>query len=72
MAHGADMARETRVDATRHARPCGRAARAHSECRWRIGGADAWQGPLESMRTREGVPPGEREMTFGGPWVSGL
>ena len=35
MAHGADMPRGTRADVTQHARPCGRAARAHAARRWR-------------------------------------
>ena len=35
MAREADVARETRVDATRYARPRGRAARAHAGPRWR-------------------------------------
>ena len=33
----ADMARGTRADATRHARPHGRAARGHVRRRWRTG-----------------------------------
>ena len=51
MALGADVALGTRTDATRHARPHGKAARAHAWRRWRTGGADAWQGPRESTRT---------------------
>ena len=45
-----DVARSTRADATQHARPHGRAARAHAAPRWRGDGADAWQGPRESTR----------------------
>ena len=41
---GADMARGTCVDATRHARPRGRAAQAHAAHKWCTGGAVAWQG----------------------------
>ena len=51
MACEADVVRKTHTDATRHARLCGRAARAHAGPRWREGGADAWQGPRESMQT---------------------
>ena len=39
MAHGADVARGTRADTTRHARPRGRAARAHAAGKRRTGGA---------------------------------
>ena len=41
MAREADVAYGTRTDATRHARPRGRAARAHAVPRWRgrVGGA---------------------------------
>ena len=35
MARGADMVRGTHAHATRHARPHGRAARAHTKLRWR-------------------------------------
>ena len=59
MAHGADMARGTRADATRHARPFGRTARAHAAPRWRVTSADAWQGPRESTQMPEGAPRGE-------------
>ena len=45
MVHGADMARRTHADATRHARPCGRAARAHAARKWRTGGT-------QGVRTR--------------------
>ena len=45
------MEHGTRADATWHARPRGRASRAHAAPRWRGGGADAWQGPRESTRT---------------------
>ena len=38
------MARGTGTDATWHARPRGKAARAHMVPGWRGGGADAWQG----------------------------
>ena len=44
MARRADVARGTRVDATRHAGPCGRASRAHVARRWCTSGADMWQG----------------------------
>ena len=40
MAREADVARGTRADATRHARPYGRAARAHARLKWR--GHVAW------------------------------
>ena len=43
MARGADVARGTRADATHHARPRGRAARAHAARRWRAG-AHRWHG----------------------------
>ena len=45
-ARGANVARGTRAGATRHARPRGRAARAHAV----HGGTDAWHGPCDSMR----------------------
>ena len=35
MVHRADVARRIRADATQHARPHGRAARAHATHRWR-------------------------------------
>ena len=42
-AHKTDMACGTRADATRHAGPRGRAARAHVRHRWRTGrGHVAW------------------------------
>ena len=44
MAHKADVAHGTRTDATRHARLRGRAAQAHAAPRWRVAGADTWQG----------------------------
>ena len=50
MARGVDMARGTHIDATRHARPRGRAARARAWCRWSTGGTNAWQGPRESTQ----------------------
>ena len=46
MASTADMARGTCTNATLHARPSGRAARAHAKHRWRTGSAHAWPGPL--------------------------
>ena len=49
MARGADVTHGTRAGATWHARPRGRAARAHAV----QGGADAWHGPRESMQTLE-------------------
>ena len=55
------MWRGTRADVTRHARPRGRAARAHAAPRWRKGGADAWQGPRESMRMPLVVPRGNEQ-----------
>ena len=68
MARGADVARGTNADVTRHARPHGRAARAHAARRWRTGSADAWQRPCESTRAPEGVPRGKRggELAFEG------
>ena len=51
MARKAGVARRTRTDATRHARPRGKAVRAQTARRWPTGGADAWQGPHESTRT---------------------
>ena len=56
MARRAEVVRRTRTDATRHARPRGRAARAHAV----QGGADAWQGPHESMCTPVGALCGVR------------
>ena len=67
MARGADVVRGTRTDVTRHARPRGRAVRAHAARRWYTGSADAWQGPRESTRTPEGVPRGERGLAFERP-----
>ena len=55
MAHDADVVCGTRTDATWHARPRGRAARAHAVPRWRVAGVDAWQGLRESTRTPEGA-----------------
>ena len=49
VAHGADVACGIRAGATRHARPCGRAVRAHAM----QGGADVWHGPHESTRMPE-------------------
>ena len=46
VAHGAHVACGTRASATRHAKPRGRAARAHAV----QGGVDAWHGPRESTR----------------------
>ena len=48
MAREADVARGTRMDATRHARPRGRAAQAHAAPRWCVAGADTWQRPRKS------------------------
>ena len=47
------------MDAMRHARPRGKAAQAHAAPRWRVGGADVWQGPRESTWTPKGVASGE-------------
>ena len=60
MAREADMARGTRADVTRHARPRGRAARTHVRRKWRTGGADMWRGPRESTQT-----PGWRHVAGG-------
>ena len=38
------MVRGTRTDATWHARPRGRAMRAHAVSGWHGGGVEAWQG----------------------------
>ena len=58
MARGADVVHGTRADATRHARPRGKAEQAHATRRWRAsgaqvrtGGADAWHGRRESTQT---------------------
>ena len=68
MACGADVARGTRAGATQHARPCGRAARAHAV----KGGADAWQGPYESTSTPvRGATWREKGWHLEGPRVSG-
>ena len=53
--------RGTHADTTWHARPRGRAERAHAAPRWHGGGADAWQGPHDSTRT-----PGCRHMASEG------
>ena len=56
MGCGADVARGTRADATRHARPRGRATRAMQRvggAQVRTSGANAWQGPRESTRMPE-------------------
>ena len=58
MARGADVARKTRADATRHARPCGRATRARAAPSRRVAGANTWHKPHESTRTPEGAPRG--------------
>ena len=67
MVRRADMARGTCGDATRHARPRGRAARAHAVRKWSTGGTNAWQGASESTRTPEGEPHGDKGLAFEGP-----
>ena len=71
MARKADMARGTRTDAMRHARPRGRTAQAHAAPRWRVADADAWQGHADPC----GCPGGATWRVGGcrvkGPWVSG-
>ena len=48
MAHSANVAHGTNADATRHARPRGRAACGPRKAQVARGGANAWQGPRES------------------------
>ena len=67
VARRAEVAHGTRADATAHARPRCRAARALARRRWRTGGADTWEGPRESTWTPEGAPRGERGLAFEGP-----
>ena len=67
MAHITDVARGTRADATRYARPRGRASRGPRGTQVARGGADAWQGPRESTQMPKGVPRGERGLAVGGP-----
>ena len=71
MAREADVARGTCTDATRHAMPRGRAAQAHMAPRWRVAGADAWQGPHESTRRPEGRHVASEGWQVKGPRVSG-
>ena len=51
MAREGDVVRGTCADATQHARPCGKATRAHVRRRRRTGGADTWCWPSKSTRT---------------------
>ena len=71
MAHEVDVAHRTRTDATRHARPLSRAAQAHAAPRWRVAGADAWQGPRESTRMLEGHHVASEGWQVKGPRVMG-
>ena len=67
MACKADVVRETRTDVTRHTRPCGRAAQAHATSRWRVAGADAWQGHAGPHGRPGGPPRGVGGLAFEGP-----
>ena len=62
-----DVVRGTRADATRHARPRGRATRDPRRAQMALGGTDTWQGPHESTRTPKGAPHGESGLAVGGP-----
>ena len=71
MAREADVACRTRTDATRHARPRGRAYEAHATRRWRVGGvggADTWQ---EATRMPVRGTTWEGGLHVKGPRVSG-
>ena len=63
MAREADVARGTRADATRHARPRGRAARAYARPRWRGHVAGATRVHADSRV----APRGRVGLAFGGP-----
>ena len=63
MAREADVVRGTRADATRHARPCGRAARAHAGPRWRGHVAGATRVHTDARA----APRGRVGLAFGGP-----
>ena len=64
---GIGVARKTRPDATRHARPCGRAGRAHETLRWRKVAQACGRGHT-SPRGR----PGGRHVTSEGQTCEGL
>ena len=66
----ADVASGTHADATRHARPRGRAARAHVRHRWRTGRGHV-VGGHEGPRGRPGGTTWQRGWQVKGPWVSG-
>ena len=55
---GADVACGTRTDATRHARPRGRATRAHAWRRWRTGRAQVLQTRGRDHADARVAPPG--------------
>ena len=64
------MARETRADATRYARPRGKAAQAHVRHRWRTGRGHVAGGHTVHANAREGATwQGGRQVK--GPRVSG-
>ena len=60
------MARGTRTDATRHARPRGKAARAHVRRKWRTGRGHVAGGHAGPRERPCGAPCG-RGSVFGGP-----
>ena len=68
--HGGHVAHGTRADATRHARPSGRASQAHAARSWSIGGGDAWQGHT-SPRGCTGGTTWREGWQVKGPRVSG-
>ena len=56
VARRADMARGTHVDATRHARPRGRAAQAHAALRWRKVARTSGRGHASPHGRPRGAP----------------
>ena len=70
MAQEADMAQGTRADATRHARPHGRATRAHADLRWRNVQRTRGMG-YASPRGRPGGATWQGGWQVKGLWVSG-
>ena len=64
----ADMARRTCTDATRHARPRGRACEVHAAVRWRGWHRHVAGGHADPRERPCGVPRG-RGLAFGGPWL---
>ena len=67
MARKAHVVRGTGLDATRHARPRGRAVQVHAPPRWRVASVDAWQGHTGPRGRPGGRHMARRELAFEGP-----